>query len=209
MKSMRYLNRLFAFTILVVGMLSGLYFRPVLMNPTSANSPMAGANYATIPRVSPAADLAVTMTDSPDPVSLNADLTYTLTVSNNGDLNASGVTLSDTLPAGSTFVSASSSQGSCSGATTLSCNLGALNLGAKATITIVSKPPAQETITNKATVTGNEPDPNLANNTASQETQVRYYDLAVMTFAINDRAVPGGRIYWLATVTNLAGGAVN
>ena len=53
------------------------------------------------------------------------NLTYTLTVSNNRPDNASGVTLTDTLPAGVNLVSATPSQGNCAGTTTVICNLGA------------------------------------------------------------------------------------
>lgn len=45
-------------------------------------------------------DLAVAMTDSPDPVAVNGGLTYRVTVNNLGARDASGVTLTDTLTAG-------------------------------------------------------------------------------------------------------------
>ncbi|MBA2592590.1 MAG: DUF11 domain-containing protein, partial [Gammaproteobacteria bacterium] len=40
-------------------------------------------------------------------------MTYTVPVTNNGPSNATGVTMTDTLPAGVSFVSATPSQGSC------------------------------------------------------------------------------------------------
>ena len=61
------------------------------------------------------ADLSIAKTDSPDPVIAGTNLTYTLTVSNGGPSDALGVSVSDTLPAGTSFVSSSPSQGTCSG----------------------------------------------------------------------------------------------
>src|SRR5207245_9911066 len=52
-----------------------------------------------------AADLSVTKTDSPDPASAGGNLTYTLTVTNGGASDAISVTLTDPLPANTTFVS--------------------------------------------------------------------------------------------------------
>jgi uncharacterized repeat protein (TIGR01451 family) len=72
------------------------------------------------------ADLGITGTDSPDPVSLGANVTYSLSVTNKGFADAPGTLLSNTLPAGATFVSANSSQGSCSnaGGGIIVCDLG-------------------------------------------------------------------------------------
>jgi uncharacterized repeat protein (TIGR01451 family) len=116
--------------------------------------------------------LSLTMTDSADPVTTNASITYTLTVTNNSPSAYTGVTLTDTLPSGVTFVSATSSQGACSGSGTINCTLGELASGATATATIVVKPTALGTITNTATVTGNETDSNPGDNTAMATTTV-------------------------------------
>ena len=64
--------------------------------------------------VIPVADLSLTKGDSPDPVFVGQLLTYTLAVHNAGPSSATGVQLTDNLPAGVTFDSATASQGSCS-----------------------------------------------------------------------------------------------
>ena len=51
------------------------------------------------------ADLSITKVDSPDPVNTGANLTYTITVTNNGPDAAANASWSDTLPAGTSFVS--------------------------------------------------------------------------------------------------------
>ncbi len=119
------------------------------------------------------AELAITKTDSPDPVGVGANIIYTITVTNNGPNAATGVTVTDTLPATVTLVSAAPSQGSpCSGTSTITCSLGSLANGASATVTIEVQTGATGTISNTATVSGNEMDPNTANNSVAQDTIV-------------------------------------
>src|SRR5438046_3426105 len=50
------------------------------------------------------ADLSVTKADSPDPVNTGSNLTYTITVNNDGPDAAANASWSDTLPSGTTFV---------------------------------------------------------------------------------------------------------
>ncbi len=138
-------------------------------DPNTANN---NASLAT-PVISPSADLAVSLTDSPDPVAVNETLTYTVTVTNNGPSAATGVTMTDTLPAGVTFVSATPSQGSCSGTNTVTCSLGSLGIGVTATTTIrVTAPGAVGTLTATASVSAGQPDPNSGNNNTTASTSV-------------------------------------
>jgi uncharacterized repeat protein (TIGR01451 family) len=58
-----------------------------------------------------ASNLVINQTDNPDPVPAGGNVTYTLSVANSGTTAATGVTLSDTLPTGSTFVSATAPTG--------------------------------------------------------------------------------------------------
>jgi hypothetical protein len=118
------------------------------------------------------ADLSITKT-GPSTAVTNANIVYTLTVSNAGPSSASGVTVTDVLPAGTTFVSAVPSQGSCSGTTTVTCALGALANAGTATIALTVKTPSVPgPLTNSASVTALEVDPTPANTTASAVTAV-------------------------------------
>jgi uncharacterized repeat protein (TIGR01451 family) len=118
------------------------------------------------------ADLAITKSGAPDPALVGGSLTYTIGVTNNGPSTATGVTLTDPLPPSTTFVSATTSQGTCSAAGgTVTCALGTLANGAGATVTVRVTPTAKGTLTNTASVQGNEPDPDTANNSATASTR--------------------------------------
>jgi uncharacterized repeat protein (TIGR01451 family) len=135
-------------------------------------------NFATVEtRVAAAteADLKVEKTDDVDPVLSGANVTYTLLVTNLGPAGATNVSLTDTLPAGLSFVSATTTQGSCAGTT---CSLGALAPSATATVTVVAAATATGLHENAAAVSAAEVDPVPANNSASESTTVATSDQA-------------------------------
>jgi uncharacterized repeat protein (TIGR01451 family) len=113
------------------------------------------------------ADLSETKTVSPASVTVGQNVTYTLTSSNAGPTAATNTVVTDTLPAGVAFVSASPSQGSCAGTTTITCSLGTVAAGGHATITIVVRVTSVGQFTNSANVTADPADPNTANNRAT------------------------------------------
>lgn len=120
-------------------------------------------------------DLALTKTDSPDPVTAGSNLTYTIDVANTtvGANDANPVTVTDTLPAGVDFVSATPTQGTCDRTgNTVKCELGQVNAGATARVTIVVKTKKDGTLSNTAVVAAGSGDPNAANNSASATTTV-------------------------------------
>jgi uncharacterized repeat protein (TIGR01451 family) len=122
------------------------------------------------------ADLALTKSDSPDPVKGGQNLTYTIVVTNNGPGTATGVVMTDPLPKNAGFASASTTRGSCAAKpdkTSVVCNLGDLANGASATITIVVKSPTKGPISNTASVTSTSTDPSSANNKDTETTTVR------------------------------------
>ena len=68
------------------------------------------------------------------------NITWTMVVTNNGPSEATGVTVADPMPGGNTFVSATTTQGSCTGGAILNCTIGAMAAGASVTITLVTTP---------------------------------------------------------------------
>lgn len=131
------------------------------------------ASQATV--VNTLADLSITQTDSPDPVVVGKTLTYTLSVRNSGPTRAANVRVTDTLPATVTYQSATASQGSCARSGQLvTCNLGTMASGGTATVRIVVlAPQTHGDLTNAASVTSDDPDPNRANNSATATTKVK------------------------------------
>jgi uncharacterized repeat protein (TIGR01451 family) len=125
------------------------------------------------PPPAPKVDLAITKSAAPNPATLGGQVTWTMVVTNNGPNNATGVTVADPVPAGMTFVSVSSSQGTCTGGALVSCTLGNLNVGASVTITLVTTSSATGTIVNTATTVAKEQETNTANNTASASVVVQ------------------------------------
>ncbi|MEE9597836.1 MAG: CFI-box-CTERM domain-containing protein [Acidiferrobacterales bacterium] len=121
----------------------------------------------------PGVDLALTNTDFDDCADRDDILTYVITVVNNSADDATGVTVTDTLPSGVSFVSVNPSAGSCTlSAGTLTCDLATLTGGSSVTITLrVSADVVQEVI-NVASVSLSELDPNLANNSFEDETRI-------------------------------------
>jgi uncharacterized repeat protein (TIGR01451 family) len=99
-------------------------------------------------------------------------LRYTMTISNLGSGLAEAVTLTDPLPAGATFVSATSSQGTCAGSAPVTCAVGSVAGGATATVTIVVRPTSLGTLGNTVTVTAVDVDSNPVNNSASASTEI-------------------------------------
>jgi uncharacterized repeat protein (TIGR01451 family) len=120
------------------------------------------------------ADLAVSVSAAPTPVFISSSLTYTIQVQNLGLVNTTTATLTDTLPGSVTFVSSSTTQGSCAGTTTVTCTLGLITTTTPVTVTIVVTTPATPaTLTNTPSVTSTPTDPVAANNSASVLTVVQ------------------------------------
>jgi uncharacterized repeat protein (TIGR01451 family) len=123
-------------------------------------------------------DLKVTKTASAPSLPVGATLTYTIKAENLGLDPATGVVVTDTLPRDVDYVSASSTAGSCALQNRkLTCSIGALEGGptasaTTATVTLAVIPRVAGTITNTASVKGDQKDSDAANNEASISTSV-------------------------------------
>jgi uncharacterized repeat protein (TIGR01451 family) len=127
-----------------------------------------------LPPTPDSANLSLAMKANSD-IRVGGDLVYRMAVTNNGPAGASNVTLTDNLPAGVTFKSFTASQGACSLADRLAtCALGNLASGASATADITVTPLTTAKLTNTASVTATEFDPNVADNTASLNVEVNF-----------------------------------
>ena len=124
-----------------------------------------------------AADLAITKSASPDPVTTGSDVTYTMVVTNNGAANAQAVVVNDDLPGSVSFVSCAANNGGVCGGSgnNRTITLSSLPSGSSATITMVATAngAAGSTISNTASISSATPDPNPANNSATAVTVVQ------------------------------------
>jgi uncharacterized repeat protein (TIGR01451 family) len=149
------------------------------------------------------ADLSVTEPATANAVVGGDNLTYRATVLNAGPQDATGVTLKETLPASIHLVSAQPSQGTCSGTTTITCNLGAMADPSSATVDFTVKPTVAGNFTDGLHITATEPDLNSKNNSASTTiTAVLPADLSVSGTASKTNAAIGDNVTFNITVTN-------
>lgn len=136
-----------------------------IIDPNTTNNADAETTTVMLTR----ADLSVTKADDPDPVAAGTNVTYTIGIANAGPDPATGVTLTDDLPDTLILVSATPSQGTCTGNV---CSLGSIANGASASVTIVARATRTGMVTNTASVSAGEGDPDGTDNIAVEDTQV-------------------------------------
>lgn len=156
------------------------------------------------------ADLSVSQTISPDPVTVGNSVSYELIGSNAGPAPASGVVITDLIPASVNYVSGAVSAGG-TGCTyddpsrTVTCGLGNLPVGGEATATLQLTATEVGEQTSIADISGVQGDPNTANNTSSESHQVAEagaVDLAVSISDTPDPAVQGDTVTVTTLVSN-------
>lgn len=152
-------------------------------------------------------DLALFGSATAFPPQIGGDLTYTFVVSNLYQFNAaSGVTVTDALPPGLTFVSAQSSQGTVAESNgVVTASLGKLAPGSLATLTVVTRPTGAGLLANTASVSANEVDPDPTNNQATVVLQVAsapQVDLFTLITAAPQPATVGRGLTYAVLVGN-------
>jgi uncharacterized repeat protein (TIGR01451 family) len=179
-------------------------------DPTPAND--TGTTTTT---VQTRADLAVTKSDSPDPVVAGNNLTYTISFVNNGPSDAQGVTVTDAVPLNTTFVSAAVTTGTgwsisapaVGGTGNVVFSKATVAAGETATFTMVvnvnSNTANGTIITNSATAASTTTDPTPGNNTGTTTTTVNAMaDLAVTKSDSPDPVFAGGNITYTINFAN-------
>src|SRR5206468_3724620 len=168
---------------------------------SNETSPVSGASVSTA--VSSAPILAVSKTDSPDPVAAGGNLTYTLSYSNTGNANATGVVITDTVPANTTFVSATAGGTLASGVVTWSAgNLAAGASGSVQMVVRVASPLANGTsITNSTySIDSNETSPVSGASVSTAVTSAPI--LAVSKTDSPDPVAAGGNLTYTLSYSN-------
>ena len=149
---------------------------PVLAGNLPASGLVSGSQYDPVPQnnvayistaVSPAADLSMSLGVTPNPAVVSSNFTYQMMVTNRGPSAATAVVVNQTLP-GVTFVSGTSSQGTVSSVSgSVVANLGTINVGSAATVTVVAKSGAAGFYASTATASATQADQNPADNSAT------------------------------------------
>ncbi len=164
--------------------------------------PAAAATKLQLAALVTQADVAVSQTTS-GPALHNDNVTFTVTVTNNGPSTATGVVLNDTF-ANAAFVSATTTVGSCSGTGPITCNIGTLTAGQSAVVSIVLQATTVGPINNTAGVTSTTLDPVSANDgpDVASITVSPKADLAVAITDAPDPVDPLQNVTYTVTVTN-------
>ena len=124
----------------------------------------------------PAADLAVSMADQPDPVRVGKTVNYLITIQNGGPATATNVVVTNTLSTSSNLgygrISVPKGCSSDRSGTSVTCSLGSLLPGATRTLTMSYSYSVPCTITSTATASATQLDPDMANNSVTATTSV-------------------------------------
>lgn len=153
-------------------------------------------------RAAGTADLGLAKTVDNATPGNGSQVVFTLTVANNGPDAATGVTVSDALPAGLVYVS-DDGAGAYDGATWV---VGELLANASASLHITATVSAANgtSISNTATVTSDAADPEPANDAATATlTVTNYADLSLTKTVNNPSPLDGSTVVFTLTVTNL------
>ncbi len=155
------------------------------------------------------ADLVMDMdVDNATPL-INENITFTVTLTNDGPNSATGTSVIDLLPPGLTFISSTPSQGSYTPATGL-WDIGAISSGSSVTLDITARVDSTAGIVNTAElITSDQPDPNSTpnNNDPDEDDQASVLinsiaDLAVSKSDAPDPVDAGSLLTYTLNVTN-------
>ncbi len=135
------------------------------------------------------ADVALTMTSTPETLKANIPMTFEITITNNGPDAANDVQFTDWLPPNVLYRHSAASQGVCSAATSaepplLRCNIGVMDVGDSVNVSISLEPQQTELqIRNIARVKANEHDPDFSNNTVGENRTITIDECFIATAA--------------------------
>jgi uncharacterized repeat protein (TIGR01451 family) len=179
------------------GITNTVYATSATADPDSDN------NQRTLPTSVSGADIAVSKAGPPTS-SPGDRITYSLSVQNTGPSAAGGVVLTDTLPPGVTFVSATGGGHYNASGDTVTWNLGTLTVGdgtQNFDVTVEIDSGTSGAITNAVGVASTTDDPDPSDDGASATTTVTSADLTVAK-AAGGAALPGSQLTYTLTVSN-------
>ncbi|MFT4015575.1 MAG: gliding motility-associated C-terminal domain-containing protein [Agriterribacter sp.] len=132
------------------------------------------------------------------------NVVFTLTAINNGTSPATGITVTDILPSGFTYLSSSASQGTYDNTTGI-WSVGALAAGDDATLTITATVNVAGSYQNTVSISGTEADTNNSNDNASVTVTPSVSQPVFAAGSSSSRCQDTGRITYSATAANSTG----
>jgi len=180
------------------------FYSGPIHTPGLANYLLADVGWAPINSATGSADLQLAISDSADPVDAGGNVSYTVTISNNGPDNAAQSTLTIFIPQSSAYVSASASQGSCRHLDNIvTCVTGNIANAAAPTVSVTVTPSQGGSIQFAATVSSITTDSDITNNQMNEATVVNGNTDMQVSLSQNPEPVTAGQtITYVATVVN-------
>jgi len=175
--------------------ISGTLFDPVIANNTATITPVP---------VAASSDLQITKTVNNNTAIAGSNIVFTLTATNIGPSNATGITVNDILPSGYTYVSNIPSSGTYNNVTGI-WNIGAMATGASATLTVTATVKATGSYANTATISGTNADPVAGNNSSTATVSPSVGTPVFSMGATSTRCQAASTITYTATATNTTG----
>jgi uncharacterized repeat protein (TIGR01451 family) len=155
-----------------------------IVTATATSATNDTSEFSSCVTVPASADLSLTMTDSADPIPFGQSFNYVLTGHNAGPVAATGVVITDTLPAGLSISSVTSPGADCSVVNqTVTCPIGTLAVNASATVTVSVRAMVAGVVTNTASIASTLADPVPGNNSDSEQTTIQLAACTVPTFS--------------------------
>ncbi len=181
--------------------LAGIYVAQLIVNDGALDSAPATVQINVTPPAQ--ADIGVTKTVNNATPTVGTQVTFTVTATNTGPSAATGVQVTDLLPVGYTFGSATPSQGSYVSGTGV-WTVGNLALNGSATLQITATVLASGPYNNTATKTASTPaDPNTVNDAATANVvPVGQADIGVTKTVNNATPTVGTQVTFTVTATN-------
>jgi uncharacterized delta-60 repeat protein/uncharacterized repeat protein (TIGR01451 family) len=180
-----------------------------IIDDTSGNSGIISngwtLNLSTASPILSSADLVASVSASAGSVVVSNNLTYTVSVTNYGPGSATGVMITNTIPATATLLSSNASQGSVTVAgTQVVWNAGTLATNAGATLTLTIRANSVGSITNAVVASANELDPNTVNNSGSVAATVvaATADVSLSMIGTPNPVLLGSNVTYTLTISN-------
>jgi uncharacterized repeat protein (TIGR01451 family) len=166
------------------------YFHPTVVGNIQES---IDANTPSCVQLAAGADLSIEKSDSEDPIGRGAGLTYQVTVTNLGPIDATAVEVTEALPAGVSLVSTSGCAEDPAGVPT--CTLGDVPVGEsrQLEVSVLVLDSAPGSITNEVTVSAATSDPEPGNDAALETTAVVSWPCQASSYNLTaaDNTAPG------------------